>query len=91
VRRAALLLLGTVLFAGTAFSQIPGDQLGVHDLTPAGVSPVKGGVAASCLILSRATLILIGAAFVEPDALNTDLQQLHQLDLPSDEHDPDGR
>ena len=49
MRGIKLLLLGTVLFAGTAFSQIPGDQLGVHDLTPAGVSPVKGGVAASCL------------------------------------------
>jgi predicted CXXCH cytochrome family protein len=38
-----------VLVSAAAFSQIPGDQLGVHDLTPAGVSPVKGGVSASCL------------------------------------------
>src|SRR5215469_1129582 len=35
--------------AGSAFPQIAGDQLGVHDLTPSGVSPVKGGIASSCL------------------------------------------
>jgi predicted CXXCH cytochrome family protein len=49
VRRIKLLLLIIVLSAAPVFAQIPGDQLGVHDLTPAGVSPVKGGVAASCL------------------------------------------
>ena len=47
--RASLFLLGLVLSLGTAMAQIPGDQLGVHDLTPSGVSPVKGGVASSCL------------------------------------------
>src|SRR5438105_12933017 len=38
-----------VLVGGAAWGQIPGDQLGVHDLTPAGISPVKGTVSASCL------------------------------------------
>jgi len=49
VTRASLFLLGLALSLGTAMAQIPGDQLGVHDLTPSGVSPVKGGVASSCL------------------------------------------
>src|SRR5436853_3998433 len=38
-----------VLVGGAAWGQIPGDQIGVHDLTPAGISPVKGTVSASCL------------------------------------------
>jgi len=49
VRQIALLLLSIALTAGPALPQVPGDQLGVHDLTPSGVSPVKGGVASSCL------------------------------------------
>jgi len=49
VTRTAVSLLSLALSIGTALAQIPGDQLGVHDLTPSGVSPVKGGVASSCL------------------------------------------
>jgi predicted CXXCH cytochrome family protein len=33
----------------TVLAQIPGDQLGVHDLSPAGTSPVKGSTSAACL------------------------------------------
>jgi predicted CXXCH cytochrome family protein len=37
------------LFTAVAWGQLPGDQLGVHDLSPAGISPVRGSVSASCL------------------------------------------
>ena len=49
MRKFTFLLLGAILSLGTAVAQVAGDQLGVHDLTPSGVSPVKGGVASSCL------------------------------------------
>lgn len=49
MRTFTILLLGASLSIGTAVAQVAGDQLGVHDLTPSGVSPVKGGVASSCL------------------------------------------
>jgi len=49
VTRTVVSLLILALNIGTALAQIPGDQLGVHDLTPSGVSPVKGGIASSCL------------------------------------------
>ena len=42
---AAMLLASTM----TRGQQITGDVLGAHDLTPSGISPVKGGLSASCL------------------------------------------
>lgn len=47
--RRLLLILLLALPAQAAAQQITGDSLGVHDLTPAGPSPVKGSTSASCL------------------------------------------
>lgn len=46
IQRACLLLL---LGCGVAEAQANFDQLGVHDMSPSGGSPVKGSVASSCL------------------------------------------
>ena len=35
--------------AMTRGQQVTGDVLGAHDLTPSGISPIKGGMSASCL------------------------------------------
>jgi predicted CXXCH cytochrome family protein len=42
---AAMLLAGGITYG----QQITGDVLGAHDLTPGGISPIKGGLSASCL------------------------------------------
>jgi len=49
--RKTLWICAAMLFASplTRAQQVSGDVLGAHDLTPAGTSPVKGGLSASCL------------------------------------------
>jgi len=42
---AAFLLVNTM----TRGQQVAGDVLGAHDLSPIGISPIKGGLSASCL------------------------------------------
>jgi predicted CXXCH cytochrome family protein len=44
-----LLLFICCLALGTAWTQIPADQLGSHDLSPLGASPVKGSTSAACM------------------------------------------
>lgn len=47
--RALQRLLPLLLLTGVACAQIPGDQLGTHDLTPAGASPMRGPISNACL------------------------------------------
>ena len=44
----------------TAWAQVPGDQLGAHDLSPVGTAPVKGSVSASCLYCHASHSALAG-------------------------------
>ena len=50
MRKALLrgLCCAMLLVVSSAYAQLSGDQLGTHDLTPTGGSPVKGGLANSC-------------------------------------------
>lgn len=43
------LLWAVLLLCGCALAQIGGEQLGTHDLTPKGISPVKGPMTNACL------------------------------------------
>jgi predicted CXXCH cytochrome family protein len=47
--RALFIALVLILGGCSGFAQMTTDVMGVHDLSPAGISPVKGGASGACL------------------------------------------